>query len=53
MWPILMQILRKNAVLITLPVAVVVGVIGYNLENILSDKYTPYNSEFYFLFKFN
>ncbi|XP_011182310.1 small integral membrane protein 12 [Zeugodacus cucurbitae] len=43
MWPILMAILRRNAVYITLPIAGVVGFIGYNLENILSDKYTPYN----------
>ncbi|XP_011207981.2 PREDICTED: small integral membrane protein 12 isoform X1 [Bactrocera latifrons] len=43
MWPILMAILRRNAVYITLPIAGVVGFIGYNLESILSDKYTPYN----------
>lgn len=45
MWPIIMAILRRNAVYITLPIAGVVGLIGYNLENILSDKYTPYNSK--------
>jgi len=27
---------------ILLPVSAVIGVIGYNLESILSDKYTPY-----------
>ncbi|XP_037952039.1 small integral membrane protein 12-A-like [Teleopsis dalmanni] len=43
MWPIIMAILRRNAVYITLPVAAVVGFVGYNLENLISDKYTPYN----------
>ncbi|XP_046975795.1 small integral membrane protein 12 [Vanessa cardui] len=43
MWPILMQFLRTNAPYITLPIAAVVGVIGYNLESLLSDRYTPYN----------
>lgn len=40
-----MTFLRTNAVYITLPFAVIVGVVGYNLENILSDKYTPYSSK--------
>ncbi|XP_035456184.1 small integral membrane protein 12-A [Spodoptera frugiperda] len=43
MWPIIMQFLRTNAPYFTLPVAAVVGVIGYNLEGLLSDRYTPYN----------
>ncbi|KAG6455888.1 small integral membrane protein 12-A [Manduca sexta] len=43
MWPIIMQFLRSNAPYITLPVAAIVGVIGYNLESLLSDRYTPYN----------
>uniref|UniRef100_A0A6B2EJ57 Uncharacterized protein n=1 Tax=Phlebotomus kandelakii TaxID=1109342 RepID=A0A6B2EJ57_9DIPT len=43
MWPIVLGFLRSNAVYITLPVAAVIGFVGYNLENILSDKYTPYN----------
>ncbi|XP_050358656.1 small integral membrane protein 12 [Nymphalis io] len=43
MWPILMQFLRSNAPYITLPIAAVVGVIGYNIERLLSDRYTPYN----------
>ncbi|XP_055837296.1 small integral membrane protein 12-A [Episyrphus balteatus] len=43
MWPIIMGLLRSNAVLITLPIACVVGAIGYNLESLLSDKYTPYS----------
>lgn len=47
MWPIVMALLRRNAVYITLPIAGVVGFIGYNLESLLSDKYTPYSSEDY------
>uniref|UniRef100_U5EXY5 Small integral membrane protein 12-A n=1 Tax=Corethrella appendiculata TaxID=1370023 RepID=U5EXY5_9DIPT len=42
MWPLIYQFLRTNAVYITLPIAGVIGFVGYNLENILSDKYTPY-----------
>ncbi|XP_026734593.1 small integral membrane protein 12-A [Trichoplusia ni] len=42
MWPIIMQFLRSNAPYFTLPVAAVVGVIGYNLEGLISDRYTPY-----------
>ncbi|XP_065091166.1 small integral membrane protein 12-A [Ochlerotatus camptorhynchus] len=44
MWPLLVHFLRSNAVYITLPVAAVVGVVGYNIENLLSDKYTPYSA---------
>lgn len=40
-----MAVLRRNAVYITLPVAALVGFVGYNLENLLSDKYTPFSSE--------
>ncbi|EDW31996.1 GL11417 [Drosophila persimilis] len=43
MWPLVMAVLRRNAVYITLPIAGVVGFIGYNLESLLSDKYTPYS----------
>ncbi|XP_017472079.1 PREDICTED: small integral membrane protein 12-A [Rhagoletis zephyria] len=43
MWPIIMAVLRRNAVYITLPIAAVVGFIGYNLERKLSDRYTPYS----------
>ncbi|XP_018568377.1 small integral membrane protein 12-A [Anoplophora glabripennis] len=43
MWPVLMGALRSYAPYITLPFAALVGVIGYNLENWMSDKYTPYN----------
>ncbi|KAJ3652221.1 hypothetical protein Zmor_018204 [Zophobas morio] len=43
MWPFLIRTLRHYAPVITLPFAALIGIIGYNLENILSDKYTPYN----------
>ncbi|XP_034479608.1 small integral membrane protein 12-A [Drosophila innubila] len=43
MWPVIMALLRRNAVYFTLPVAVVVGFVGYNLESIISDKHTPYS----------
>lgn len=43
MWPIIYGALRTYAPYITLPFAAVIGFVGYNLENILSDKYTPYN----------
>lgn len=49
MWPIIMTILRRNAVYITLPIAGVIGFIGYNLESLLSDKYTPYSSKYLML----
>lgn len=45
MWPVLFRVLRQYAPVITLPFAALIGVIGYNLENILSDKYTPYNGK--------
>lgn len=43
-----MALLRRNAVYLTLPVAAVVGFIGYNIENLVSDKYTPFNSKIYY-----
>ncbi|CAG9857531.1 unnamed protein product [Phyllotreta striolata] len=43
MWPVIFTALRTYAPYVTLPFAAVVGIIGYNLENLLSDKYTPYN----------
>ncbi|XP_053688471.1 small integral membrane protein 12-A [Sabethes cyaneus] len=44
MWPIILHFIRSNAVYITLPIAGIIGVIGYNIESILSDKYTPYSA---------
>lgn len=46
MWPIVMALIKRNAVYITLPIAGVVGFIGYNIESWISDKYTPYSREF-------
>ncbi|XP_055628222.1 small integral membrane protein 12-A [Toxorhynchites rutilus septentrionalis] len=43
MWPILLNFLRANAAYITLPIAGIIGFIGYNIENFVSDKYTPYS----------
>ncbi|KAJ8957963.1 hypothetical protein NQ318_001963 [Aromia moschata] len=43
MWPVLFTALRTYAPYITLPFAALVGIVGYNLENWVSDKYTPYN----------
>uniref|UniRef100_T1E3E8 Putative secreted protein n=1 Tax=Psorophora albipes TaxID=869069 RepID=T1E3E8_9DIPT len=43
MWPILLQFLRSNVAYITLPIAGIIGVVGYNIESLLSDKYTPYS----------
>ena len=37
-----MNFLRVNAPYITLPFAAVVGIIGYNIEGLISDKYTPF-----------
>lgn len=45
MWPLILAVLRRNAVFITLPFAGVIGFIGYNIESLISDKYTPYSSK--------
>jgi hypothetical protein len=42
MLPVIFAFLRTYAPYVTLPVAAVVGIIGYNLEGFISDKYTPY-----------
>lgn len=46
MWPVLFNALRSYAPYVTLPFAGFIGFLGYNLEALLSDKYTPYNSEY-------
>lgn len=46
MWPVLFNALRTYAPYITLPFAGFIGFVGYNLENWLSDKYTPYMSKY-------
>ncbi|XP_066257853.1 small integral membrane protein 12 [Euwallacea similis] len=43
MWPVIFAVLKRYSPYVTLPFAGLVGLIGYNLENILSDKYTPYS----------
>ncbi|KFM81682.1 hypothetical protein X975_11028, partial [Stegodyphus mimosarum] len=41
MLPALFAIARGYIPYITLPISIVIGVIGYNIEGLLSDKYTP------------
>ncbi|XP_071441867.1 small integral membrane protein 12-A [Hetaerina americana] len=41
MLPILFNFLRVYAPYVTLPVAAVIGFVGYQLESRLSDRYTP------------
>lgn len=38
MWTIVLRVIRNYAPIITLPFAAIIGVIGYNLENIISGK---------------
>lgn len=35
MWPLVLTFLRSNARLVVLPIAAVIGVIGYNIEGII------------------
>lgn len=44
MWPVIFNFLRINAPYITLPFAALVGVIGYNVERMISDKSTPFKN---------
>lgn len=41
MWPLISLAARRYAVYITLPVAAVVGFVGYHIEGWISDRYTP------------
>ncbi|XP_048508485.1 small integral membrane protein 12 isoform X2 [Athalia rosae] len=41
MWPLLGMALRRYAIALTLPIAGVVGLIGYHIEGWISDRYTP------------
>lgn len=41
MWNVILGLARTYAPIITLPIAIVVGFIGYNAETIFSDKQTP------------
>jgi len=44
MWPVIAAWVRANMPLVVMPAAVVVGFVGYNLEDWLSDKYTPHRA---------
>uniref|UniRef100_A0A2L2YAM7 Small integral membrane protein 12 n=1 Tax=Parasteatoda tepidariorum TaxID=114398 RepID=A0A2L2YAM7_PARTP len=41
MLPVIYALMRSYAPYITLPVSIIIGVIGYNIEGLISDKYTP------------
>ncbi|XP_076245142.1 uncharacterized protein LOC143185752 [Calliopsis andreniformis] len=41
MWPLLSRVLTKFGYSIQLPIVCVIGFIGYHLEGMLSDRYTP------------
>ncbi|XP_077537708.1 small integral membrane protein 12-A [Haemaphysalis longicornis] len=43
--PALYAALRVYAPYVTFPVALIVGIIGYNFESIVSDRYTPNKKE--------
>ena len=42
MWPWFIATARAYAPAIVFPIAVVAGVIGYNIEGFISDKHTPW-----------
>ena len=42
MWPVILAWARTYAPYAVMPLAGVVGVIGYNIEGWISDKHTPY-----------
>jgi len=42
MWPVVYTFMRSNARYIVFPVAIVIGALGYTIENMVSSKYTPY-----------
>jgi hypothetical protein len=41
MWNVVLAVARRYAPVATLPIAMVLGFIGYNAESVLSDKTTP------------
>ncbi|GFQ86974.1 uncharacterized protein TNCT_304971 [Trichonephila clavata] len=41
MLPALLAIMRNYVPYVTLPISIVIGVIGYNIEGLISDKFTP------------
>ena len=42
MWPAIMAVARRYAPMVVFPFAVIIGAIGYNMESIMSDRYTPW-----------
>ena len=42
MWPVLMAAARNYAPMLVFPFAFAIGVVGYNLEGVVSDKSTPW-----------
>lgn len=42
MIPLLVRFVTRYVPMITVPAAAVIGVIGYNIESLISDKYTPF-----------
>lgn len=41
MWPLLGRVLSKFGNTIQLPIVCIIGFIGYQLEGLISDRYTP------------
>ncbi|GIX83475.1 uncharacterized protein CEXT_521231 [Caerostris extrusa] len=41
MLPALLVLMRNYVPFITLPISIAIGVIGYNIEGLISDKFTP------------
>lgn len=41
MLPALLVIVRNYVPYITLPISIAIGIIGYNIEGLISDKFTP------------
>ncbi|GIY73307.1 uncharacterized protein CDAR_530871 [Caerostris darwini] len=41
MLPALLVLMRNYVPYITLPISIAIGVIGYNIEGLISDKFTP------------
>jgi len=45
MWPVIWNFMRINAPYLTLPFAAAIGVIGYGVEGLISDKFTPFKTK--------
>ena len=41
MWPLLGRVFTKFGTSIQLPIVCVIGFLGYHLEGLMSDRYTP------------